>query len=85
LAIIPFIYYNRLKTHEKNFKSYLARFLQYIKSKRRQGGNAMTPKEAVSILMLSPVYFKLALRLRLVLVREFCTNFPSERTTAPRF
>jgi len=45
----------------------------------------MTPKEAVSILMLSPVYFKLALHLRLVLVREFCTNFPNERTAAPRF
>lgn len=37
----------------------------------------MTPRRAVSILMLSPVYFKLALPARLVLVREFCAGFPA--------
>jgi len=39
----------------------------------------MTPRRAVSILMLSPVYFKMTLHARLALVREFCAGFPAER------
>jgi len=42
----------------------------------------MTPKQAVSILMLSPVYFRLTLHARLVLVREFCAGFSAGQTTA---
>lgn len=38
----------------------------------------MTLKSAVSILMLSPVYFRLTLHARLVLVRELCDGFPGE-------
>ena len=43
----------------------------------------MTTKSAVSILMLSPVYFRLALQARLALVHEFCAAFPAEQSTAP--
>jgi len=44
----------------------------------------MTPKIAISILMLSPVYFKLALHARLLLVQEFCTRFTATQTGTPR-
>lgn len=43
----------------------------------------MTTKKAVSILMLSPVYFRLALQVRLALVHEFCATFPAEPANAP--
>jgi len=35
----------------------------------------MTPRNAISILMLSPMYFRLGLHARLILVREFCAGF----------
>ncbi len=35
----------------------------------------MSPREAIRILMLSPVYFRLSLSQRWQLVREYCCNF----------
>lgn len=35
----------------------------------------MTLREAVKVLMLSPAYFRMDLKARMVLVREFCENF----------
>ncbi len=32
----------------------------------------MSPREAIRILMLSPIYFRLSLAQRLELVREYC-------------
>jgi hypothetical protein len=49
---------------------------------RKNGENAMTPRTAVGILMLSPVYFKLTLQARLHLVREFCAGFSSGQSAA---
>ena len=40
-----------------------------------QKGNAMTPKEAIRVLMLSPFYYKLDLSSRMLLVREFCAIY----------
>ena len=34
--------------------------------------NAMKPKDAIKILINSPIYFKLDLRARMKLIREFC-------------
>ncbi len=35
-------------------------------------GRAMTPQEAIRILMLSPIYFRLDLPARKELIQEFC-------------
>jgi hypothetical protein len=35
----------------------------------------MTPREAIKILMLSPLYFRLDLEARKVLVQEFCSLY----------
>ncbi len=39
----------------------------------------MTLRNIVSILMLSPVYFRMPLRARLVLIQECCADFPGMR------
>jgi len=40
----------------------------------------MQPREAIRILMLSPVYFRLNVSQRWQLVREYCRNFSSGKT-----
>jgi len=35
----------------------------------------MTPREAIRVLMQSPFYFRLLLRERRVLVRDFCARY----------
>jgi hypothetical protein len=35
----------------------------------------MTPREAIRILMLSPLYFRLDLEARKILVQEFCSIY----------
>ena len=39
----------------------------------------MKPREAIRILMLSPLYFRLSLMQRRVLVREFCQGFAGRK------
>jgi len=39
----------------------------------------MSPREAIRILMLSPIYFRLSLTQRLALVREYCQTMGSLR------
>lgn len=41
----------------------------------------MHPREAIRILMLSPVYFRLSVSQRWQLVREYCRNFSAGKTT----
>lgn len=36
---------------------------------------AMTPREAIKILMLSPMYFRMDIRARRALVKEFCSLY----------
>ena len=38
----------------------------------------MTPRNAIRILMDSPIYFRLTLDARLVLIQEFCARFSVE-------
>ena len=40
----------------------------------------MQPREAMRILMLSPVYFRLNVPRRRQLVREYCRNFSADKT-----
>jgi len=40
----------------------------------------MSPREAIRILMLSPVYFRLSLPQRWQLVREYCRSFNNGTT-----
>ncbi len=40
----------------------------------------MTPREAIRILMLSPIYFRLRPLQRWQLVREFCQRFSARST-----
>ncbi len=40
----------------------------------------MNPREAIRILMLSPVYFRLRPLQRWQLVREYCRNFNAGKT-----
>lgn len=35
----------------------------------------MTPREAIRILMLSPLYFRLELEARKALIQEFCSHY----------
>ena len=35
----------------------------------------MTKKEALQILMMSPIYFRLSLPARKTLLKEFCSNY----------
>lgn len=39
----------------------------------------MTPRQAIKILMLSPIYFRLDLPARKILVYEFCAMYDAER------
>lgn len=39
----------------------------------------MSPREAIHILILSPIYFRLTLSQRLQLVREYCRSINSCR------
>jgi hypothetical protein len=39
----------------------------------------MSPREAIRILMLSPIYFRLRLPQRWKLVREYCQQFNSSK------
>ena len=41
----------------------------------KQGGTTMSPREAIRILMLSPIYFRLRPAQRWQLVREYCRQF----------
>ncbi len=40
----------------------------------------MSPREAIRILMLSPIYFRLSPLQRWRLVREYCQQFNSSKT-----
>ncbi|MEW6221079.1 MAG: hypothetical protein AB1634_16315 [Thermodesulfobacteriota bacterium] len=44
----------------------------------------MTPREAIRVLMLSPIYFRLKLPARKVLVQEFCQLFAEDSIAVPR-
>ena len=41
-------------------------------TKLKSGGNTMSPRQAIRILMLSPIYFRLSPAQRWRLVREYC-------------
>lgn len=43
----------------------------------------MTPQQALKILMLSPLYFKLGLSERMELVKEYCQQFAEITKTNP--
>jgi len=40
----------------------------------------MSPREAIRILMLSPIYFRLSLPQRWQLVREYCLRYNAGKT-----
>ena len=40
-----------------------------------QGRTAMTPRQAIRVLMLSPIYFRLDVAARRKLVKEFCALY----------
>ncbi|ADH85076.1 hypothetical protein DaAHT2_0370 [Desulfurivibrio alkaliphilus AHT 2] len=42
----------------------------------------MNPRQAISILLLSPFYLRLPPTARLALVREFCANFASSESNS---
>ncbi len=43
----------------------------------KQKGGTMKHREAIHILIMSPIYFRLTLKQRLRLVREYCININS--------
>jgi len=51
----------------------------FAPGKKKPGGVPMHPREAIRILMLSPVYFRLSVSQRWQLVREYCRNFNAGR------
>jgi len=40
-----------------------------------EGGNSMTSRKAIQVLMLSPIYFRLKLHERKQLIRHYCALF----------
>ncbi len=44
----------------------------------------MSPRDAIHILILSPIYFRLSLRQRLELVREYCRTASLCSPAVPR-
>jgi hypothetical protein len=58
------------------FNKFLDRIVFCIpKNNDPQGGRTMKPREAIRILMLSPIYFRLRPPQRWQLVREYCQQF----------